>query len=326
MGGVVVIEQRFARAVTLPQRARLALARSYVARELPGWGRVFRRLIGSYERDDYWAGAPTVRSRNKYFGFECDFDLSSWSGRQSHVLGRWIELPAQLMLHAIRANTILDIGANRGEFALAAAALKPDSKIISFEPNPKIVAILKEDIARNKMSNIEVRPYGLSDRNDTLSLHVPYDNSGAASFGGAENKAYVVDVPVCVGDEVLGDISPELIKIDVEGFEGRVVRGLEKLIDRSQPIIISEFCPVTLGRCGSSRDEFMSYMQSLGYRGFGMRTRRTGLKDFDLVLEGIDTDMAWLPRHIQPNEIKSSTRDLRRRQTAGFANCATAQR
>jgi FkbM family methyltransferase len=315
----VFLEDEFARRLTLPQRARLAVACSYVAAELPGWGRVFRWLIGSYERDGYWAKAPTIRSRNKYFGFECDFDLSSWSGRQSYVLGRWIELPAQLLLHAVPANTILDVGANRGDFALAAAAIKPNSKIISFEPNPNIVTILEEDIARNLISNVEVRPYGLSDRNDTLSLYVPYDNSGAASFGGAENDAYVVDARVFVGDEVLADVSPELIKIDVEGFEGRVVKGLEKLIERAKPIIITEFCPVTLGRCGSSREEFMSYMQSLGYRGFGMRTRRTGLKDFELVLEGIDTDMAWLPRHIQPNELKACTRDLRLHQTAGLA-------
>lgn len=309
------LDDMFVPGLTFGQRARLTIARSYLTRELPGWGWVFRRLVGSYERDDYWAKAPTIRSRNKYFGFESDFDLSSWSGRQSHVLGRWIELPAQLLVHALKAKTILDIGANRGEFALAAAALDPDSKIISFEPNPNVVAILEQDIARNGISNIEVRPYGLSDRNDTLSLHVPLDNSGAASFGGADSQAYVVDVPVFVGDEVLPDLSPELVKIDVEGFEGRVVKGLEKLIARSRPIIISEFCPVTLGRCGSSPEEFRSYMDSLGYRGFGMQTRRTGLTDFELVLEGSHTDMAWLPENVEPTEIKASTRDVRKHRT-----------
>lgn len=309
---MMAVDAKFPRALSLSQRARLAFAKSYVARELPGWSRVYRKLIGGYERDDQWTQAPTVRSRNKYFGFESDFDLSSWSGRQSYVLGRWIELPAQLLLYAVKAKTILDIGSNRGEFALAAAAIDPGAKIISFEPNPNIVAIFQEDIARNHISNIELRPYGLSDRDSTLSLHVPFDNSGAASFGGADTEAYVVEVPVHVGDDVLGDVSPDLIKIDVEGFEGRVVKGLEKLIARCRPIIISEFCPVTLGRCGSSPDELKAYMETLGYRGFGMGIRRTGLMDFELALEGVDTDMAWLPNHIQPEEIRASTRDLKR--------------
>ena len=113
---MMAVDAKFPRALSLSQRARLAFAKSYVARELPGWSRVYRKLIGGYERDDQWTQAPTVRSRNKYFGFESDFDLSSWSGRQSYVLGRWIELPAQLLLYAVKAKTVLDIGSTGKQF------------------------------------------------------------------------------------------------------------------------------------------------------------------------------------------------------------------
>ena len=61
---MMAVDAKFPRALSLSQRARLAFAKSYVARELPGWSRVYRKLIGGYERDDQWTQAPTVHGRS----------------------------------------------------------------------------------------------------------------------------------------------------------------------------------------------------------------------------------------------------------------------
>ena len=91
----------------------------------------------------------------------------------------------------------------------------------------------------------------MSDRNETLTLHVPYVNAGSASFGGFESEGYTIKAPVRVGDEVLAGAKPDLIKIDVEGFELRVVNGLKDMIAAAQPIIATEFFAENLERCGN---------------------------------------------------------------------------
>ena len=293
------------------QRALLRLAQPYVRRELPKWASVYDLLIGSFQRDRFWSDAPIVRGRNKYFGFECDYDLSRWADRMTFVLGRWNDLAEQLLHHAVNAKTVVDIGANRGEFTMAAAAMKPDAKVIAFEPNPAMSAILKADLERNSIENVELNEFALSDRNETLTLHVPYVNAGSASFGGFESEGYTIKAPVRVGDEVLAGAKPDLIKIDVEGFELRVVNGLKDVIAAAQAIIATEFFAENLERCGTSTDELRALFSDLAYQGFGLSVTRRGAHH-ELKLGGEHTDVVWLPSHVEPQTLHASTRDLQR--------------
>ena len=296
----------------IAQEAIIGVVRPYVSAELPGWGRVYSALVGSFTRDAFWKDAPKRTARNKLFGYESEWDLSKWADRQAFFLRRWYDLPTQLLTLAVRADTIVDIGANRGDFALSAAAMDPGARIIAFEPNPNIAAVLRQDLQRNSIRNVEVRECALSDQEDTLTLCVPFLNSGSASFGGFVGDGYEVKVPVRIGDDELAGVDPGLIKIDVEGFELRALKGLRKTIERAQPIIETELMEDNLARCQTSSEEVTEFMRSLGYQGFGMELRREGREHrLALVELGATWDAVWLPKNADPAAISASTAELR---------------
>ena len=112
----------------------------------------------------------------------------------------------------------------------------------------------------------------------------------------AKTKTYSVDVEVTQGTAFFSTVVPRLIKIDVEGFEPRVLRGLATTIAKSRALIITETVPSCLARCGSSVGELVQLMTSQNYKGFEI-----GLSpdhnDWALtrLANRVDCDVLWIP-------------------------------
>ncbi len=145
----------------------------------------------------------------------------------------------KLIREKLRGGTYVDVGANIGNHALYLAS--NFDRVICFEPNPPIVARLRENIALSGRSNIVVHEVGLGDEVGELPFH--HNNCGNAG-GGTFLDA---DCPVSdtllirVGDEMLEKCGPiALIKVDVEGFEPFVFRGLRRTIAKHRPMVIFE--------------------------------------------------------------------------------------
>lgn len=266
------------------QSATLALFRPYCLRELPGWGILYDRLC-SWKQDKRWEGAPVVQMRGREHGYVVTLDLSKWSDRSTYFLGRWSDIAIQrLLAEKVEAGaTVVDVGANRGEFALYASTVVRQGKVIAFEPNPECRAILLESIQRNEVSNIDVRPFGLSDASADLPLHFPLYNSGEGTFAGNntfdKRQERIVHSKVEIGDEVLQDEPIALIKIDVEGFELRALRGLSGVLDRDKPLLIIEIAKSHLARAGTSPEQLFALLRSKGYVGakLGHKKIKSGL-------------------------------------------------
>lgn len=138
------------------------------------------------------------------------------------------------------ARAAVDVGANRGVWTHQLAGLCP--RVYSFEPNPKMFAILEAA----RPANAIVRQAALSDRAGTAALNVPrsargYSNQHASlesNWSGAEAFG-VVQVETARLDEL--DLEPVgFIKIDVEGHEAAVVAGAAGLIARDRPTLLIE--------------------------------------------------------------------------------------
>jgi len=258
------------------QNIVILIVRPYVIRELPGWGKLV--VFYDYRRDWLWADAAVKTIREKTYGDLIKLDLSSWSDRSYYFLGRWYDLEMQLLIADVvkTGDTIIDVGANRGNFALVAShVVGSGGKVICFEPNPECVKILKDEIILNNIDNITLHQCGLADKDDTLPLTVPLINSGEGSFGGSQYKNNLMfSVPVRSGDDILAKDKPSLIKIDVEGFETKVVLGLNKTIYRYSPVVITEVIASHLMRAGSSIEDLKNAMNRLGYKGFKLDLRK----------------------------------------------------
>lgn len=289
---------------TLNRALAYTVARPIVSRELPGWGKIYEALVGGWKKDDRWQGLEPRLVKCKRYGHLLSVDIGKWSDRSLYFLRRWYDLPTLLFAeqHIRPGQTVLDVGSNRGLFSMAASALVTKTGTVhAFDPNPAMVEILRDDLERNAVHHVTVHNMGLSDEEAVLNLTVPTRNSGSATFGeltGQERTVFAA--PVKIGDDVLPEIRPDFIKVDVEGFETRAMLGLRKAIERSRPIIVMEVTSSTLERCGSSRVALFKLMDQLGYRGLNLGLKKSGRTyelDFtDAHVDGPDADIGWLPR------------------------------
>jgi FkbM family methyltransferase len=289
----------------LGQRLTTILIRPYIRLELPAWGRIYYAFVGDYKRDFLWKGAEPRWTKGKLHGYEMLLDLAQWSNRMTFFLGRLYDLPTQLLLRASlkEGDTFVDIGANEGMLSLLASRLVgPKGNVVAFEPNPIPRGIFQKTIRRNAISNITVVPVGLGDKDDTLMLSSPKINSGEASFGRSNYAPADVDVVQCMvrrGDDMLADVTPKLIKIDVEGFELHVLRGLERLLVMRHPPVIMEMIAGHLANADTKAEDIVSFMTGLGYEPFQIGLKRVGFRHAlrvapTAVRGDVNDDILWI--------------------------------
>lgn len=137
------------------------------------------------------------------------------------------------------APLIVDVGANVGQFSNAAKLFFPDARVVSFEPDPDTYADLQ--INTLKLKGVELYNIGLGDRDGVLTFY-RHELSVMSSFSQAGDMARHrgnMELPVRRLDAVLAyDDRPELLKIDVEGFEREVLSGAWEIVSRSRYILI----------------------------------------------------------------------------------------
>lgn len=256
------------------QEAIIFAVRPYVRRELPGWGKVYN-LVANYHRDWLWMSAPVKTTAGRLHGHTMRLDLSKWSDRLTYFLGRWSNLELQLFLadNVRPGDTVVDGGANRGNFALFASNVVGSAgEVMCYEPNPQCLKTLRGDIEANGIRNITVHPVGLGSSEGEMSLSVPAINAGEGTLGrSAYETARVILVKIEQGDKTLAQKTPNLIKLDVEGFECKALAGLERTIVRCHPTIITEVVSRHLAACDSSVEGLLTFMSDLGYQGYRLR-------------------------------------------------------
>lgn len=153
---------------------------------------------------------------------------------------------------------VLDVGANVGNHALFFATQCGARRVLVVEPNPLALEPLVANVIGNGLhGTIELwhLGFGLSDRNEGGFTMREHDrNLGATKmFAGTGGP-----LKVRIGDEAFPRARPNLVKIDVEGMEMQVLRGLEKLIARARPILMVEVAH-------ANAEDFASWVDSHGY-------------------------------------------------------------
>jgi FkbM family methyltransferase len=141
------------------------------------------------------------------------------------------------MLACIRpGDCVWDVGANVGFYSeLFAMAVGRAGKVISFEPSPACIRVLEERLRERAMGvSWEVVPVALSDDDGEAWLSVASGDTAPDNHLASEHEPAVVRVRTERGDAVVaaGHAAPEVIKIDVEGFEGEVLDGMGLVLDR----------------------------------------------------------------------------------------------
>lgn len=171
-------------------------------------------------------------------------------------------------------DVVLDIGANIGWFSLVAAKCTGKSgRVHAFEPHPQTAAMLKRTVAENDLrSQVSVWEFALSDKWGKADLNWGRgtDNPGGAFLGAAgateRGKFESVAVTTAPLDELLPEVAPDFIKIDVEGAEARALNGAKRAIRNRRPAVLSELYPRQLRSVsGVTPAQYIGQMKDLGY-------------------------------------------------------------
>ena len=159
-------------------------------------------------------------------------------------------VPVLKKILSARQGTFLDVGVNLGQTLIKVLTIEPGRAYIGFEPQIGCCYFVDQFLKDNGFSHASVMPVALSDREDILNIHASGAFDEMASLSpdeGAQRDGLVsTKVPVQIGDKVVNalDINAvSVLKIDVEGLELQVIRGLIKTIKRFKPVLIFEVLP-----------------------------------------------------------------------------------
>ena len=191
--------------------------------------------------------------------------------------------------------TILDVGANVGQFALAATDRFPDALIHSFEPVPDVAATLQRNV--KGVPAITVHRVALGTHGGSLRFHrndfthlsspLPLDPEQGQLYGARATEE--ITVPVHRLDQLfptLGVSDPVLLKLDVQGYESEVLAGATGVLAQIAYVVLEvSFRPLYLGQ--PSFDRLHTQLKEHGYRldgPVGLQEGRTGeIVELDLL-------------------------------------------
>jgi FkbM family methyltransferase len=211
-------------------------------------------------------------SRDHSFVYESSHDdligrFLFWGGFQ-HWEGTEMKIFYEI---AQMSRGVLDIGANTGVYSLIACAANDDSRVTAFEPVPSIFEYLVRNLRLNGWEvRCEARCEAVSNYCGFSTFTVPTDTlvpTGArlAPNGASDVNGVTIMVRVTTADDACKDKGPiDLVKIDVEGFEDKVLEGMRGIFETSRPFLILEVVHAAYSKSAQE------YLIDMGYEFLGI--------------------------------------------------------
>jgi FkbM family methyltransferase len=220
-------------------------------------------------------------------GEKIALDLEDWICYQVFLTGAYAveELQTRYFQNCVgKGMTVLDIGAHVGYYTLQAAVrVGPEGRVHAFEPMSKNFKRLLHNVEINSFHNVTANRYIVHERSGKMSI-IPGDprNPGGSSLpsvdadhGSPREIVESITIDDYADENGLREI--HLAKIDVEGSELHVLRGMKRVLERNSPRLLIEFSEGALQAHGGSSSELLDFL-----RGFGLRPYRitaTGLRE-----------------------------------------------
>lgn len=178
-------------------------------------------------------------------GYEGDYILSTIENTgdfyESAILKKWTPLLGQ-------PTNILDIGANIGNHTIYWATHLPVQQITAFEPYPDNFDCLRKNIENNHLSYVTAVPIALGDKSGTVVVKkFDPENYGSTTFEYSQNSSEGSQAAAL--DDLVEQYhlqNTDFIKIDTEGFELSVLRGMSKLLAKNTPVLWIEVTKNTI--------------------------------------------------------------------------------
>jgi FkbM family methyltransferase len=185
-------------------------------------------------------------------------ELDTIMGQNAYGYFYEIEELAIIARHFRPGSIMLDVGANIGNHTIYAAKFLGARRIICIEPNPEAIMILRINVDLNQLhEQVDMRYLGLGLSDSPCAAVIA--RTIAMNLGGVELASQAGgSIRLFAGDELLQGQPIDFIKIDVEGMELAVLKGLERTIAECRPGIFVEVD-------NAHAPAFHALIQHLGY-------------------------------------------------------------
>lgn len=184
-----------------------------------------------------------------YFGIKIGKKSFKTNEKEFARLNEWVHV----------GDWVMDIGASIGHYSARLSEIVGTSgRVFAFEPVPETFELLSANMARYPYRNITLLNIAASETTGIIGINIPMWDTGLKNYYEAHvtNEETELSV-VCMPVDSLSVPNPiTLIKIDVEGHELSVLKGMQNLLKRDHPVLIVE------GRSA----EVAQYLESFGYK------------------------------------------------------------
>jgi len=228
------------------------------------------RLMKWLKKQDNLMGQIGPTSIKTALGFKMVVNPYEFVGRHIFVEGVYEPDCTGLFATLLRpGDCVVDVGANIGYFSLLASKLVgPSGQVHSFEPSPEALEWLGRNIKLNLVINVVVHAEAASDFcGPTHFYQASFSNLGLSSFRdiGDLCRDKLIVRSITLDSMMIAMPKVKLVKIDVEGAEFMVLRGMNELIKRDKPFIILELTKDFLVEMGCSDDLVFKCLRDLNY-------------------------------------------------------------
>ncbi len=181
--------------------------------------------------------------------------------------------------HVKKDSIVLDVGSHLGYYACLSGKIAEQGKVHAFEVDPKGLELLERNVELNRLNNIVIHHVAVSGRNGIERFPV-LDNPNAGLGKNVQSDEYFEVPSVKLDDFVKKEgIQPDFIKIDVEGAELEVLKGMSDILDYPDINLLVEIHPPKLKRLFNSN--YKDVLAILDNKGFKMTNidhrERTGI-------------------------------------------------
>ncbi len=198
-----------------------------------------------------------------------------------HLLmhGTWETDDLHAFLRMVRpGDTVCDLGAHLGVYALAAAAaVGPAGRVHAFEPNPRHAGLMMRSIAVNgftERTQVHLAAVGEADGVATLLFETEWSGGGfldAAHAGAAPrgDGRRAMTARLVALDSFFADpaVTLDVAKLDIEGMEGPALRGMKGLLERSPDArLMLEWAPQMMAGQGVPAADVAAMLAGMGFR------------------------------------------------------------
>lgn len=203
----------------------------------------------------------------------------------------------------VRAGSVfLDVGANIGLYTLFAAALVGGrGKVHAFEPNPEVFTDLRRNVDLNGFKNVILNEVAVSDHGGRSELHFPADvreRVAASLVPNFRDSNRHIEVQTESLDNYCKRVSlkrVDMIKIDAEGNDAKVLAGSVGILQRDHPVVL---CEVLVGY----DDGIHETLDSLGYNAF-LITERGPVAAAKVTPDTMYRNYLFVPGHVATDSV-----------------------